>query len=103
MAAHNNLNRVKVTWLTKPNQEEMDQTNELAIGDEVERVGEKRLMNGMLEITMAQQTSGKKKHEIEGNTRGLGNVGIHARNKNVKNKRESLEATPIKVYEEILY
>lgn len=51
---------------------------------------------------MAQQADGKKQREIEGNARGLGNMGIQARNKNVKNKRQSLEVTPIKVYKEIL-
>ncbi|KAH9740841.1 peroxidase 59 [Citrus sinensis] len=72
-------------------QEEMGQNYELAIGDEVERVCEKHLMNGVLEITMAQQAGGKTQHEIEGNARGPGNMGIQARNKNVKNKREILE------------
>ena len=58
----------------------MGQTNELARDDKVEWVGEKHLMNSVLEITMAQQADGKKQNEIEGNARGPRNVGIQAEN-----------------------
>lgn len=46
----------------------------------MEWVGEKHLMNSVLEITMAHQADGKKKNEIEGNARGPRNVGIQAEN-----------------------